>query len=258
MSNNLTNSMISILTTVKQYDDINKNDKYIDPIFQVDIKTIVTNAKNDKRFHKLLSLCIKYDIHLFNQYNDVCTLLSIDNLLLQANEKQKFLTKELSEKINEISKNGPVNTWLLDIENTYTQYKKIFKEIEIIDYVLKNIYNDKQLEELCCIKNTNNISSQNNTTNLSNTISPNTNLTNTNLTNTNLTNTTTTNTISPNTNLTNTISPNTNLTNTNLINTNLTNTNLTNTNSSNSTNKVKNSERNKKEKLSKYIAVYSN
>lgn len=157
---NLANSMISILTSLN-----NDNCKTISNnnnlIFQVDIETIVMNAKNDKRFHKLLSLCIKYDIHLFNQHNDICTLLSIDNLLLQANEKQKKLTKELSEKINEISNNGPINTWFLDIENIYGQYKKYFKEIEIIDYILKNIYNNKQLEELCCIKNNQNSNSSN-------------------------------------------------------------------------------------------------
>jgi hypothetical protein len=157
MSNNLTNNMISILTSVNN--DLNEKIENDKSIYQVDIKTIVTNAKNDKRFHKLLSLCIKYDIHLFNQCNDICKLLSIENLLLQANQKQKNLTKELSDKINEISMNGPTNSWLLDIDNTFSYYKKLFKEIEIIDYVLKNIYNDQQLEDLCCIKNIQQISS---------------------------------------------------------------------------------------------------
>ena len=32
---------------------------------QVDIQTIVQNAKNDKRLFKLLNLCIKYNIHIF-------------------------------------------------------------------------------------------------------------------------------------------------------------------------------------------------
>jgi hypothetical protein len=233
MSNNLTNSMISILTSVKQCEDQNKNTKNIESIYQVDIKTIVTNAKNDKRFHKLLSLCIKYDIHLFNQYNDVQTLLSIENLLLQATKKQRDLTKELSEKINEISKNGPNNTWLLDIDNTYAQYRKLFKEIEIIDYVLKNIYNDKQLEELCCIKNINQQSSSN--------TSPNYNIT----TSTNIT------TPKP---IPIPISIPTLTNDFNIIN----DTNITNTINISNTSKIKNLEKNKKEKLSKYIAVYSN
>jgi hypothetical protein len=143
--------------------------------------------------------------------------------LLQANEKQKNLTKELSEKINEISVNGPTNSWLLDIENTYTQYKKSFKEIEIIDYVLKNIYNDQQLEELCCIKNITQSSSN---------ASPNYNMSST----TNTTNTT---------NITN-------INNSNIISTNsVSNTTIT------KNQKAKITEK-KKEKLSKYIAVYSN
>jgi len=222
MSNNLTNSMIINLTSVKPCEDQIKNDKYTESIYQVDIKMIVTNAKNDKRFHKLLSLCIKYDIHLFNQYNDVCTLLSVENLLLQANEKQRELTRELSEKINEISKNGPTNTWLLDIDNIYAHYRKLFKEIEIIDYVLKNMYNDKQLEDLCCIKNNNQSSSN----------------------------------TSPNYNISTSINT-TNTSNTN-IETSPNDLGITNTTNTTNTTKVKNLEKNKKEKLSKYIAVYSN
>jgi hypothetical protein len=188
--------MISILTYIKPSDDQYLSEKYTELIYEVDIKTIVINAKNDKRFHKLLNLCIKYDIHLFNQYDDICRLLSIKNLLLQADEKQRILTKELSEKINNISQNGPNNTWLLDIENVYSQYKKLFKEIEIIDYILKNIYNDKQLEELCCITNINQSSDHS--------IISSKNISTVNMT------------------------------------------------------KINNSEKNKKEKLCKYIAVYSN
>ena len=219
MSNNLTNSMISILTSVNN--DLNEKIENDNSIFQVDIKTIVTNAKNDKRFHKLLSLCIKYDIHLFNQCNDICKLLSIENLLLQANQKQKILTKELSDKINEISTNGPTNSWLLDIDNTFSYYKKLFKEIEIIDYVLKNIYNDQQLEDLCCIKNIQQISSN----------SPDYNVTSSTTKITNSQNT-------------DNIQQNNNTTQTDHILQN--------------EQKIKNTEKNKKEKLSKYIAIYCN
>jgi hypothetical protein len=148
MINNLTNNMITSLTSIH-----NKNKIIDENIFQVDINTIVINAKSDKRFHKLLSLCIKYDIHLFNQCNEICTLLSIENLLQQSDQKQCDLTKELSKKILDISNNKSSNTWLIDIDNIYVQYKKKFKEIEIIVYVLKNMYNDDLLEQLCCIKN---------------------------------------------------------------------------------------------------------
>lgn len=148
MITSLTNNMISSLTSINN-DTIN-NQKNIP---QVDIKTIVSNAKSDKRFHKLLNLCIKYDIHLFSQSSNICSLLNTDNLLSQCNLKQKSLTKELSEKINVISDSGPSIAWLVDIDNIYTQYKKKFKEIEIITYVLKNIYNDESLEKLCCITN---------------------------------------------------------------------------------------------------------
>ena len=157
MISNLTNNMIICLTTTKTSENNNiENQSHINDandINQVNIDTIITNAKNDKRFHKLLTLCIKYDIHIFNQCNNVCTLLDIDNLLTQSNEKQKKLAIELSTKILEISSDGPSNDWLIDIENIYIQYRKKFKDIEIIIYVLKNIFNDNSLQSLCCISN---------------------------------------------------------------------------------------------------------
>ena len=157
MISNLTNNMIVYLTTTKtrnNEDQLNVNHiNDVNDVNQVNIDTIITNAKNDKRFHKLLTLCIKYDIHIFNQCNNVCTILDIDNLLTQSNEKQKNLAIELSTKILEISSNGPSNDWLIDIENIYIQYRKKFKDIEIIIYVLKNIFNDNLLQSLCCISN---------------------------------------------------------------------------------------------------------
>jgi hypothetical protein len=148
--------------------NINNNSINDDVIsYQVDIKTIIANAKSDKRFYKLLNLCIKYDIHLFNQYNDLSTLVKIENLLSQCDKKQTELTKQLSEKIMEISNTGPSVSWLVDIENINTQFKKKFKEIEIIIYILKNIYDDEILKKLCCIeiinKNNNSTKTDSNT-----------------------------------------------------------------------------------------------
>ena len=148
MISNLTNNMIVCLTT-KSPETNN-----IDDQVQVDIDTIISNAKNDKRFHKLLTLCIKYDIHIFNQSNNVCTILDINNLLIQSENRQKKLTLELSEKISKLSRDGPINDWLVDIENIYIEYRKKFKDIQIIIYVLKNIFNDNLLQSLCCICNT--------------------------------------------------------------------------------------------------------
>ena len=145
MISNLTNNMIICLTTKSIETDS------IDDQFQVDIETIIANAKNDKRFHKLLTLCIKYDIHLFNQVNNICTILDINNLLEQSENKQKQLTIELSEKILNLANKGPTNDWLVDIENIYIEYRKKHKDIQIIIYVLKNIFNDNLLQGLCCI-----------------------------------------------------------------------------------------------------------
>jgi hypothetical protein len=115
----------------------------------VDIKTILANAKNDKRFHKLLVLCIKYNIHIFNYHNNTCSLLSVNEILLKCDNKQKILTKELADKIMNIYITGSQNGWLVDIENIYIQFKKKFKEINVIVYLLKNIYDDQTLEKLC-------------------------------------------------------------------------------------------------------------
>jgi len=160
MISNLTNNMIVCLTTKSS--EINNMDDQI----QVDIDTIISNAKNDKRFHKLLTLCIKYDIHIFNQSNNVCTILDINNLLIQSEDRQKKLTLELSEKISKLSRDGPINDWLVDIEYIYIEYRKKFKDIQIIIYVLKNIFTDNLLQTLCCITNTSSSSNSNKQTNL--------------------------------------------------------------------------------------------
>lgn len=153
MIGNLTNNIISNLTTNEL---INTETN----IYHVDIQTIVKNAKNDKMFNKLLTLCIKYDIHIFNQCNNLCTILTIDNLLSQSNERQRQLTSELSIKILELTKEKN-NEWLIEIENIYIQYRKKFKDIEIIVYILKNILNDDLLQTLCCVQNNSTSSSSN-------------------------------------------------------------------------------------------------
>lgn len=170
MSNNLPNNIISSLTVINNNDlnyDVNINNL----IYQVDIKTIVDHAKSDKRFYKLLNLCIKYDIHLFNQYNDTSSLVTIDQLLIQVDKKQAELTKQLSEKLMEISLKGPSDSWLIDIENINSQFKKKFKEMEIIIYILKHIYDDETLKKMCCIEvKQNNLSNQNSSPGLSSSI----------------------------------------------------------------------------------------
>lgn len=153
MSSCLTNNMIIGLTSIQNNENGNyhSNDE---ECYEVDIKTIIANAKKDKRFHKLLGLCIKYDIYLFNQYNDVCTLVDINNLLNQCDKKQQHLVKELGINISNLSNKQTSNSWFVDIDNIYIEYKKKFKDIEIIIYLLKNTFNDELLKDLCCIKNT--------------------------------------------------------------------------------------------------------
>lgn len=143
MSNNLTNNIITNLTLIN-------SDSNIEYINQIDLNTIVCNAKNDKTFHKLLTICIKYDIHLFNQSKDICSLMSIDNLLNQINNKQKILTSNLSNELKNIN-----SEWLVNIDNIYNIYKKKLKDLEFISYILKNIFNDNLLQKLCCFNNEN-------------------------------------------------------------------------------------------------------
>ena len=144
MTNNLTNNLISNLTLINS--DNNNEIKQ-----QIDLKTIVYNAKNDKTFHKLLIICIKYDIHLFNQSKNNYSLLTIDNLLEQINNKQQLFTLELSNEIKNIN-----SEWLLNIDNIYNIYKKKLKDLELISYILKNIFNNNLLQKLCCTSYTDN------------------------------------------------------------------------------------------------------
>ncbi len=155
MTNNLRNNMLSSLTSI-----LNNNNISIDDEVSVDIETILINAKNDKRFYKLLNLCIKYDIHLFNQCNNNCILLKIDKLLYQTNQKQKNILNDLSQKISNITINNNSITTIID--NIYCVYKKKLKDIEIIIYILQNIFDDDALKTLCCVKHNTSSSSPSN------------------------------------------------------------------------------------------------
>lgn len=146
MSNNLTNNIITNLTLVN-------NDNCDEFKYQIDLNTIIYNAKNDKTFHKLLTTCIKYDIHLFNQSSNICSLLTIDNLLNQINNKQQILTSNLSNELKNIN-----SDWLVNIDNIYNIYKKKLKDLELIIYILKNFFNNNLLHKLCCINNLDNSS----------------------------------------------------------------------------------------------------
>jgi len=174
LTNNMTSSLVSYNSSNHQPND--------NILYQVDIKTIVTNAKRDKRFNKLLRLCINYEIQLFNQCNEICTLFDIKFLIVETYTKQKILTLEMAKRIEKISSTYDEDIDQIDIfveiENIYSEYKKKFKEIEVILYDLKNIYNDDILTNLCCIKMNNSSSSQDNelnnnilSLNISNTIS---------------------------------------------------------------------------------------
>jgi hypothetical protein len=212
MSNNIQNNIMNSLTKVDQIKNSETNKLQISNdllLYLVDVKKIIESAKSDKRFYKLLNLCIKYDIHLFNQYNESSSLLQIEQLLIQTNKKQSEMARELSEKIMNISINGPIDSWLIDIENINSEYKKKFKDVEIIIYMLKNIYDDESLKTMCCIETKKQETTTNSSPYLSSSV----------------------------------------------------NANILNVNTSNTTSKSKtlnNEKKSGKEKISKYIAVYSN
>lgn len=116
---------------------------------EIDIKILVSNAKIDKRFNKLLNLCIKYDIQLLNQNNNVCYLYKIDYLLNQCNQKQNQLLQKLINKINNINSNENFKEKYLNIEYYYNNFKKEIKDLDIIIYILKNSYDDNSLSYIC-------------------------------------------------------------------------------------------------------------
>lgn len=165
------NNIISNLIIVNKNDDkydINNN-------IIIDLDTIIKNVKNDKRFYKLINLFIKYEIHFCKQYKNISLLISIEDLLIQIVNIQNKLTKELAESILEISEKKSTdildNSLFVDIEYIYNKFKKKLKEIEIIIYILKNIYTNNDLQKLCCISQKNN----SNSTTISTSINYNTN-----------------------------------------------------------------------------------
>jgi hypothetical protein len=130
------------------YKNITKSQYYNSSNF--DISAILFNAKINKTFNKLLNLCIKYDIKLFDidQIN-TWYIRPVNDIITLIINKRNIFTIELSENIKNLTKIQHQLNFIETIDNNVNDYKKKIKDFEILFYLFNNIYNDCELKKIC-------------------------------------------------------------------------------------------------------------
>lgn len=135
---------------------------YINETTYINIKKIITNAKLDKTFQKILKLCNKYNVHIFskNEDNDTFWIInSIENINIQINKKSDILNNNyLTDMIN--INDQPISVKIVLMDKLYNDYKKKLKDLELLLSLININYTDESFINLCC-DNLNNISPNN-------------------------------------------------------------------------------------------------
>lgn len=115
-----------------------------------DISSILFNAKINKTFNKLLNLCIKYDIKLFDIDNkNIWFIRSVSDILSLIIKKRHIYTIELSDSIKNLTTIQHQLNFIETIDNNVNEYKKKIKDFEILFYLFNNIYTDEELNKIC-------------------------------------------------------------------------------------------------------------
>lgn len=165
------------------YKNIIKSEYYNNNNF--DIPSILLNAKINKTFNKLLNLCIKYEIKIFDiDSSNIWYIQSIKNIITIINNKKNKLTLELSINIGKLvdEKINIYNNCILDnIDNLVNDYKKKIKDLDILYYLFNNIYTDEELKKICNMDNVNNDNNMDNNYLVNNILKPIDNIDNNNL-----------------------------------------------------------------------------
>jgi hypothetical protein len=121
-----------------------------------DIPTVLMNAKINKTFNKLLNLCIKYDIQLFDNKNDLWDIRITTEILNDINILKK---KNIIDYSQEIINNSTSEKLIDDIDRLSNNLKKVLKDIDMLKYLFEDIYSHNELKKMCCIKFDDSISS---------------------------------------------------------------------------------------------------
>ena len=130
------------------YKNIIKSEYYNSSNF--DISSILFNAKINKTFNKLLNLCIKYDIKIFDIDNmNIWYIKSVNNILSIIIDKRNIFTIELSDSIKNLTTIQHQMNFIEIIDNHVNDYKKKIKDFEILFYLFNNIYTDDELKKIC-------------------------------------------------------------------------------------------------------------
>jgi len=136
------------------YKNITKSEYYNSSNF--DISAILFNAKINKTFNKLLNLCIKYDIKIFDIDNmNIWYIKSVNDILTLIIDKRNIYTIELSNTIKNLTTIQHQMNFIEIIDNHVNEYKKKIKDFEILFYLFNSIYTDDELKKICN-KDTNN------------------------------------------------------------------------------------------------------
>jgi hypothetical protein len=109
------------------------------------ISTLILNSKINKTFGKLLKLCIKYEIQLFNNDNNTYNIRDNNDILFDVIDLKK---KSINKYSNDILICMNNEKYIDDLDNLHYELKKTLKEIDILKYLLRDIYNDIELKKM--------------------------------------------------------------------------------------------------------------
>ena len=109
------------------------------------ISTLILNSKINKTFGKLLKLCIKYEIQLFNNDNNTYNIRDNNDILFDVIDLKK---KSINKYSNDILICMNNEKYIDELDNLHYELKKTLKEIDILKYLLRDIYNDIELKKM--------------------------------------------------------------------------------------------------------------
>lgn len=110
------------------------------------IETIINNCKSNKTFLKLIILTIKLNIELFKYNNDKYELRSNEEIINDCINKKKTLFHKFSFNISNNIDNIQESNLMPFVDSEYKNLQKYNKFIDVIIFILKDIYKDDELK----------------------------------------------------------------------------------------------------------------
>lgn len=132
----MNNNIIMKQNVYNYYKNITDNSNF-------NIMALLVNAKNDNNFNKMLKLCIKYDIQIVSNINNVWNIRTNEEIINDINETIKKIILNYTYLL--LNDNN-----LIELIDKHTiEFKKKIKDIDFLKQLFLNKYNDIELYNIC-------------------------------------------------------------------------------------------------------------